>query len=204
MAEPSADPSADPQTPAYPGSSFLHQFQPTWLKQYPWLHYSCHLDGVFCKSCATFAPEKVGGHTLGQFVTKSFNSRAKCPRGLKLICRIEYHQTSVIRMSEFVSCYEHPTTAANAVMDTAAKQLVERNKKVIESLLKITILCGKQGLPLQGHRHDGVDFGQGSVPSNQGNFIELVHFQAETDEVLANHLKKGTKECIVHIKHHPE
>ena len=128
----------------------------------------------------------MGGHTPGQFVTKSFNSWVKMSERSKAHMQLEYHQTSVIRMSEFVSRYEHPTTAVNVVMDTAAKQLMERNKMVIESLLKITILCGKQGLPLRGHRDDGVDFGQGSVSSNQGNFIELVHFRAETDEVLAN------------------
>ena len=196
MAEPSADPSTYPRTPAYPGSIYLRQFQPSWLKQYPWLHYSCHLDGVFCKSCAIFAPDKVGGHTPGQFVTKSFNSWVKMSERSKAHMQLEYHQTSVIRMSEFVSRYEHPTTAVNVVMDTAAKQLMERNKMVIESLLKITILCGKQGLPLRGHRDDGVDFGQGSVSSNQGNFIELVHFRAETDEVLANHLKNAPKNAL--------
>ena len=63
-AEPSADPSAYPQTPAHPGSTYLCLFQPAWLKQYPWLNYRCHFDGVFCKSCAIFAPEKVGVRLL--------------------------------------------------------------------------------------------------------------------------------------------
>ena len=65
-------------------------------------------------------------------------------------------------MKEFVSCYEHPTAAVNVVMDTAVKQMMEKNEKVIESLLTITMLCGEHGLPFRGHRDDGVDFGQGS------------------------------------------
>ena len=64
--------------------------------------------------------------------------------------------------------------------------MIEKN---IESLLKIVLLCGKHGLPLHGHRDDCIGFQHGSADSNQGNFIELVHFRAETDEVLANHLK---------------
>lgn len=64
--------------------------------------------------------------------------------------QLDYHQTSVSRMSEFVSRYEHPTTAINVLMDPAAKQLIDRNKTVIESLLKITMRCGKQGLPVRG------------------------------------------------------
>ena len=109
--------------------------------------------------------------------------------------QLEYHQTSIARMKEFVSRYEHPTAAVNVVMDTAAKQLMVKNKKVIESLLKITMLCGRQGLPLRGHRDDNVDFEQGGS-SNQGNFLELVRFRAETDEVLANHLKNAPRNAL--------
>lgn len=32
----------------------MRQFQPAWLKQYPWLNYSSHVHGAFCKSCAIF------------------------------------------------------------------------------------------------------------------------------------------------------
>ena len=166
-AVPSADPSTYPRTPPYPGSPYLRQFQPAWFKQYSWLSYSSHVDGVFCKSCAIFAPEKVGGHTPGQFVSKPFNSWIKMSEISKAHMQLEYHQTSIARMKEFVSRYEHPTAAVNVVMDTAAKQLMVKNKKVIESLLKITMLCGRQRLPLRGHRDDNVDFEQGGS-SNQG------------------------------------
>ena len=149
-AEPSADPSAYTRTPAYPGSTYLRQFQPAWLKQYPWLNYSCNFDGVFCKSCAIFAPEKVGGQTPGQFESKPFNSWVKMSERSKAYMQLEYHQMSIARMRELVSHYKHPTAAVNVVMDTAAKQLMEKNEKVIESLLKIIMLCGKQGLPFVG------------------------------------------------------
>ena len=192
-AEPSADPSAYPRTPAYPGSTYLRQFQPAWLKQYPWLNYSCHFDGVFCKSCTIFAPEKVGGQTPGQFVSKPFNLWVKLSERSKAHMQLKYHQTSIARMREFVSRYEHPTATVNVVMDTAANQLME---KIMESLLKITILCGKQGLPFRGYRDDGVDFGQGSESSNQGNFIELVRFRTETDEFLANYLKNAPRNAL--------
>lgn len=54
----SADPLAYPRTPAYLGSTYMRQFQPAWFKQYPWLNYSSHVDGAFCKSCAIFAQRK--------------------------------------------------------------------------------------------------------------------------------------------------
>ena len=53
----------------------------------------------------------------------------------------------------------------------------------------------KQGLAYRGHRDDKVSFAeqydQGS--HNPGNFIELVRFRAETDPVLAKHLKNAPK-----------
>ena len=195
-AEPSADRLAYPRTPVHPGSTYLRQFQPAWFKQYPCLSYSSHVDGAFCKSCAIFAPEKVGGTTPGQFVSRPFNSWVKMSERSKFHMQLDYHQLSLVRMREFLSRYEHPATAVNVVMDTAAKQLMENNQKVIESLLKIVMLCGKQGLPLRGHHDDGVDFEHGSADSNQGNFIELVHFRAQTDEVLANHLKNAPRNAL--------
>ena len=69
----------------------------------------------------------------------------------------------------------------------------KKNQKVIESLLKVVMLCGKQGLALCRHRDDHFDFEQGAESLNQGNFIELVHFRAETDQVLADHLANAPK-----------
>ena len=69
---------------------------------------------------------------------------------------------------------------------------MENNEKVIESLFKVVLLCGRQGLAFRGHRDDHVSWEvlEGSS-SNQGNFIELVHFRAETDHVLSNHLQNS-------------
>ena len=71
---------------------------------------------------------------------------------------------------------------------------METNQKVVESLLKIVLLCGRQGLALCDHRDDRItwtddDDGQ----SNEGNFVELVRFWAETDPVLADHLAKSPR-----------
>ena len=59
--------------------------------------------------------------------------------------------------------------------------------KVLNHLFKVDILCGKQGLALRGHRDDKIDWEKENC-SNEGNFIELVRFRAETDLILGNHL----------------
>ena len=58
------------------------------------------------------------------------------------------------------------------------------------SLLKIVLLCGKQGLAFRGHRDDQVDWSDESS-SNRGNFVQLVRIRAETDSILAAHLQEA-------------
>ena len=74
--EPPTNVSSYPHTRPYPSSS-LRQFQPSWTNQHPWLHYSRFVDGAFCRACALFAPNQVGGRNLGQFVTAPFRSWTK-------------------------------------------------------------------------------------------------------------------------------
>ena len=67
---------------------------------------------------------------------------------------------------------------------------MEINQKVVKSLLRIVILCGKQGLALRGHRDDRIDW-QSVDRSNDGNFVKLVCFRAETDTVLSKYLARA-------------
>ena len=70
---------------------------------------------------------------------------------------------------------------------------MENNEKVIESLFKVVLLCGKQGLAFRGHHDDHVNWAELEEDNslNQGNFIELVRFRAETDHVLSSHLQNS-------------
>ena len=45
--EPDGNPLSYPRTRPS-NSAPYRQFQPSWLKQYPWLHYSRHDDGMYC------------------------------------------------------------------------------------------------------------------------------------------------------------
>ncbi len=93
-------------------------------------------------------------------------------------------------MSEFLSTYEHPSGAVNTRLDCQVQQQLKDNQAVIESLLKIVFLLGKQGLAFRGHRDDKIDWEDfNQETGNQGNFIEMVHFRAETDSVLQKYLE---------------
>ena len=188
-AEPNSDPTVYPHTRPYQSSS-LRQFQPSWLKQYPWVHYSRFCDGVYCRACALFAPTCVGGQELGQFVTSPFKCWTKITAKACTHASKEYHLQAMTKMSEFLARYEDPSQSVATMLESHARKIMNSNVKVIESLFKITILCGKQGLALRGHRDDRIHWEDEGEGSNEGNFVQLVKFRAETDEILADHLSK--------------
>ena len=70
------------------------------------------------------------------------------------------------------------------------------NKKVVESLFKIVLLCGKQGIPFRDHRDDNVNWTETEEQGNQGNFIELVRLRAQTDDILCRHLQNAPKNAV--------
>ena len=187
--EPDHDTSSYPRTRPPGSDPYCRQFQPSWLKQHPWLHYSRHDDGVYSRACAFFTPKQVGGQDLGQFVTKPFKSWGKIFQKASAHATKNYHLSSMTRMSEFIARYENPSRSISTILDSELQRVMETNQKVVESLFKIALLCGRQGLALRGHRDDKISWMEDDdTHSNEGNFVELVRFQAETDAVLAEHL----------------
>jgi len=136
-----------------------------------------------------FAPLKVGGRNAGSFVTKPFTSWIKMSEKANTHSRQDYHKMSMTRMGEFLVGYKNPSQSVSMILDKKA-QIVSNNQKAVESLWKIVMLCGKQGLALYDHRDDQISWGESEeeICSNQGNFLELVRFQAEHDHILAEHL----------------
>lgn len=184
--EPDVNPLSYPRTRQSTGCN--RQFQPTWTKKFSWLHYSHHVDGVFCRACVFFAPDEVCRQSLRQFVTAPFKAWIKMSDKATAHARNDYHQSSMAKMNEFLRIYNNPSQGVNTLLDSEAHRIIERNRKVIESLLKIVILCGKQGLAFRGHRDDNVNWVLDEDRGNDGNFIEIIRFRAETDPILANHL----------------
>lgn len=133
--EPNPDPSVYPRSRSCDSAPF-RQFQSSWLKQYPWAHYSPYCDGVFCRACAFFAPESVGGRKLGQFVTKPFKSWGNKTQKMNNHNCLDYHLTACAEMSEFVVKCTSPSDTIDTRLDNEAKKQLKSNQQVIESLLK--------------------------------------------------------------------
>ena len=113
---------------------------------------------------------QVGGHDLGKFVLEPFRYWTKTSDRASEHAKNGYHCNAMAMMAEFLARYESPSQAVDALLDSQLRQTMEANQKVIESLLRIVILCGKQGLPLRGHRDDRIDW-QSEERLNEGNFV---------------------------------
>ena len=105
-----------------------------------------------------FAPKQAGGQDLGQFVTKPFKSWGKILQKASVHGTRSYHLSSMTRMTEYLAQYENPSESISVIMDSELQRVIETNQKVLESLIKIVLLCGKQGLALHGHHDDKISW----------------------------------------------
>ena len=161
------------------------------MKKFPWLHYSKFEYVAFCRACAIFAPDSIRGQALKQFVTQPFKMWIRGLEKIREHALLEYHLTAIAKRQAFKSTYENPSRAIDTAFDKEIRSRMHDNQIILESLFRIVMLCGKQGFALRGHRDDKINWEEYS--GNLGNFLELVHFRAETDEVLRKHLQYGPK-----------
>ena len=168
------------------------RFKPEWVRNHSWLHYSVSEDGVYCKACALFAPSEIKQQKLGSLVSKPFSHWTKQSSVCKNHEQLEYHQSSMTRMSAFKDSCSNPTHNVATMLNTARKEQVSRNTRVVKSLLKCVAFCGKQGISLRGHRDDST----ASESVNTGNFMQLVQFRAENDAVLRTYLETAPRNAL--------
>ncbi len=78
------------------------------------------------------------------------------------------------------------------MLNKAHEEQVSRNAQVIKSLLKRVSFCGRQSLSFRGHRDDSTALGARKM----GNFIELVWFRAENDDMLRTYLETSPRNAL--------
>lgn len=65
--------------------------------------------------------------------------------------------TAVVKMDAFVRVMSGQQANIRVQLDDAAKQVVAGSRKKLHSMVKTIILCGRQNIPLRGHRDSGFD-----------------------------------------------
>ena len=129
---------------------------------------------------------------LGSLVSNPFSLWTKQYSVFKNHEQLAYYQSSMTRMTAFKESCSNPTHNVASMVNTARKEQVFRNTKVIKLLLKCAAFCGKQSISLHGHRDDSI----ASESVNTGNFIQLVQFRAENDYVLRTYLETAPRNAL--------
>ena len=119
----------------------------------------------FCLPCVLFATS----NDLGQFLTEKFNfwhKKSKSHNSKK------YHQFTLSQVDALKSTQSMPETSIQSRLKHVYSSDVARNRQIIKSMADAILLCGRQCLPLRGHRDDSSDDEQG----NRGTFLALLEF----------------------------
>ena len=94
---------------------------------------------------------------------------------------------------DFTNRMEKGNLSVYQLMQDKASALVQSNRLKIKSILKAIVFCGKQMIPLRGHRE------QTGVHINPGNFRALLDFRVDAgDMVLADHFKTAAQNAQYH------
>lgn len=132
----------------------VRKFRHEWLQVFsPWLAYSSHLKGPLCLYCVLFPPSVVHG-VLGGFVVRPFLRFKNMHDQSKTHASSQWHKSAVLAAKSFLD--ELPV---DVQMISAHKQLIEKNRNILKSIISSIIFCGIHDSPLRGKElHQGNNF----------------------------------------------
>lgn len=167
------------------------KFQHSWLRSFVWLVYSAAEDGAYCRYCVSFGSNYVGkgGHqNINVLVHTAFRDWKKALEKFREHQTKKYHLDAMEDGQNFKLIYENRKNDVISEIDKGRKmQLLENRQKLIP-IIRAVLLCGRQGLPLRGHRDQG-SLSLKMPEENDGNFRALLRYALDSgDQILANHL----------------
>lgn len=176
----------------FPASTIRNlRFQRKWLIEFSWLSYSKNRDGAFCLCCCLFGSKEVGkgGHaTVKSLVIKPFNRWKDAKEQFRYHQSLQYHKNAVISSQHFIDVYNKKIIDISLQLDKAKNLEIEKNRKILSSIIDTIILTGRQDIALRGHRDSGSILL--NTHENDGNFRSLLRFRiAAGDDILRKHLE---------------
>lgn len=167
------------------------KFQLRWFNSWKWLVYSSFEDGVFCKYCVFFN-DSSSKNCLVKFCLEKFSNWNKAVETFNHHEKSTVHKLCVERSHDIFQIEERVVDSIHIQLDKNIKSQAAKNRMALEPIIETILFCGRQGLPLRGHRDSG-PIELEDITSSQGNFRELLKYRCKTDENLKNHLELGAK-----------
>ena len=157
--------------------------------------YSREKNGSYCVPCLLFAHAGSGYRSTdpGVLVQSPLTQFSKALELLRKHSAKEYHKMAVVRADQFLLVASSQQPSIQQHISKARANQISTNCKILASIIKTIVLCGRQCLPLRGHRDNLTDV-ETSVIKNHGNFWALLNFRVEAgDEILGDHLANAPR-----------
>ena len=156
-----------------------------WFARFPFATFSVSLGGIFCLPCVLFPVEQHSSGRAQVLVSRPLVNWKDAVADLKAHSQLQYHIASESKMEAFLQVCADPSKRIDVSLSKRIGERVEKNRKIITSIIKCVELCGRQGIALRGHRDDST-----SSTLSQGNFKAVADFRAQAGDVaLQEHLK---------------
>ena len=176
-------------------------FQSSWLQKYHGLAFSPILGGGVCIYCFLFAPS-IEGLLVSSAFTSNYR-KASTILGEHFVGKDGrgkgYHFSALQAAENFIRVMEG---VQEPVMNQLAREVqarVEANRHKLKSIIKTVIFCGKQNIPLRGHRDDSIHLQV--ADNNPGNFQKLLEFRIDAgDTALSDHFQTAHKRATYRSK----
>lgn len=179
----------------FPKSANGRAFQHRWLLHYPWLVYSRQENGGFCLPCVLFATRGYHGSDPGVLVSRPMTTFTKALELLRKHADKVYHKLAVVRAEEFLKVMRNQQPPIHTRLNQAMADRVRANWQKLTSIFETVAFCGRQNIPLRGHRDNATDVEKDpSDTQNHGNFRALLKFRVEAGDItLGEHLATAAR-----------
>ena len=104
-----------------------------------------------------------------------------------------YHKAAIVRYDDFVKVMRGQQPNIRQRLDKVVADTIAKNRQKLRSIVETIVLCGRQNIPLRGHRDNTLDI-ECSESSTHGNFRALLVFRvAAGDSILRDHLSTAAR-----------
>ena len=174
----------------FPKGPSGRSFQPQWLQFFPWLVYSKQEDGGFCLPFVLFASIGYRGSSPGVLVSRPLSTFKKALETLRKHADKDHHKSAIVRADEFKKTMSGQQPSIQQRLSKSLADRIAYNQQKLKSIFSTIVLCGRQNIPLRGHRDSALDVERDVAGiDNHGNFLALLNFRIEAgDTVLQEHL----------------
>ena len=163
------------------GTSFLgtmkmenrvHSNNYDWLYKYSWLVYSEEMNGGFCLPCVLFAKHS---SDFGQLVSRPLTVFTTAANRLREHDKKAYHRNALMDADTFLRVYNQKQATVEQQIMSAHQQQIQKNRKILVSLVETIAFCGRQNIALRGHHNEDSAhlLSEEEQSGNPDNFLAL-------------------------------